>query len=387
MDVDKSEQTNSFNSRMKILMGIPAPGLKGGPPTHLPYLVEYFQKNEEFVIKTFYYGSKKNVRESFFQKIFNTSKVILQFIKLVVSFKPDVIHLNSAFDKLSVIRDVPFSILCRLFSKPVLFKIHGSHYDLLLTNNRFLKILIRLFFWGCTKVGVLSEVEKNEFIRSYGNSDKLVVVKNIVPNINSYVANKSRFTNSKKNYDAIFVSRVEKGKGLEDLLAAVPKIINSYPTFSLAIAGSGSNLQLCVKLAKDLNIQENIIWLGYLNYEELSQALIHSKIFVFPSHFPEGMPMAMINAMVHELPILTTKTRFAVSYLKEKENVIFVDYNDPEEFVKKISYLLENKFLYEQMIRNNIYFLNGFSQENVGKEFSSIYRNMTITKRITEPLR
>ena len=39
-------------------MGIPAPYMLGGPPTHLPFLVDYFKKNSEFEIKTFYFGSK-----------------------------------------------------------------------------------------------------------------------------------------------------------------------------------------------------------------------------------------------------------------------------------------------------------------------------------------
>jgi len=362
---------------MKVLMGIPAPGLKGGPPIHLPYLVEYFEQKDNFIIKTFFYGSQnKGVKENVFNKLLNTSKVLLQFVKLIIVFKPDVIHLNSAFDRKSIIRDVPFSVICKLFSKPVLFKVHGSHYDLLLTRKRVYRLMIRLFFWGASKVGVLSDCERKEFINQFGNSSKLVIVKNIVPGINDALLRTNSLNPLHKKFDALFVSRIEEGKGLEDLLQAIRHVLKSLPKFLLAIAGSGNNLNNCMKLADELDIQKNIKWLGHIQNEDLNQLFDQSKIFVFTSHFPEGMPMSMVEALLHGMPVITTRTRFAVSYLKENENVLFVDQNNACELSEKIIYLLNNKSIHDKMRIKNMNFLSGFAQKRVGEEFSNIYTQM-----------
>lgn len=358
---------------MKLLMGIPAPGLKGGPPTHLPYLVDYFQKEDNFTIQTFYYGSQNaGIPENILKRIINTLKALLKFIRLLIVFRPEIIHLNSAFDKRSILRDFPFAVICKLFSTPVLFKIHGSHYNLLFTKSPFFKTLIKIFFWGSSKVGVLSEFEREEFIQQFENPSKLIVVKNIV----HFNCESIKINSCDKRFDALFVSRIEIGKGLEDLLLSMPNIIKYLPDFILGIAGSGGNMKNCMKLADDLKIQPNVKWLGYLQNENLRQVFNQSKIFVFTSHFPEGMPMSMIEAQCNGIPVITTRNRFARSYLKEDENVIFVDQENPDELSKKIIHLLDNKEKQVTMVKNNFKFLSNFTQDNVGKEFANIYKQM-----------
>lgn len=357
-------------------MGIPAPWVKGGPATHLPALVEYFQTREDFEIKTFYFGSqKKQEVENVFLKLINTSKALLQFIHLIIIFKPNIIHLNSAFDKTSILRDVAFSLVSKLARKPLFFKIHGSHNELLYTKNPVLLFFIRLYFWGSMKVGVLSEIEKNEFILQFGNLSKLLVVKNIVHFTGSEIQINNLAEEGKK-YDALFVSRIEKGKGLEDILQALPIIIKKNPAFILAVAGSGSSLQEYKKIADDLNIQTHIKWLGHVQNQHLFQIFSQSKIFIFPSHYPEGMPMSMVEALIHGMPIITTKTRFAKSYLKEKENVLFIDRHQPEQIADRIFFLENNSSLCGQMKSNNYFFIRNFNQEKVGLEFSKIYYEM-----------
>jgi glycosyltransferase involved in cell wall biosynthesis len=359
---------------MKILMGIPAPWLKGGPPTHLPLLVEYLEKETEFEIKTFYFGSqKRGGRESFLKKIFQTLKTLLKFVHLIVIFRPHVIHLNSAFDRTSLLRDIPFSLISKLARRPLLFKVHGSHNELLHTKNYILVFLIRIYFWGATKIGVLSELEKEEFIEHFGNAFKLIVVKNIVKGTDNRLLKKEKI-NTK--FDGLFVSRIEKGKGLEDLLEALQYVIKINPSFILAIAGDGKDLKQSKRLAEELNIQSNIEWLGYIQNNELKNIYAQSKIFVFTSHFPEGMPMSMVEALLHGMPIITTKTRFAISYLKEEENVLFIESHQPKQIAEKIIYLMNNIEIQNKMRKENNQFVQLFSQEKVGIEFSRIYNQM-----------
>lgn len=357
-------------------MGIPAPWLKGGPPTHLPLLVEYLKKETEFEIKTFYFGSQKSEgAEKLFSKFFHTLKVLFQFIQLIITFKPQIIHLNSAFDKTSILRDIPFCLISKLSGTPLLFKVHGSHNGLLYTKSPILTFLIKLYFFGASKVGVLSEFERNEFIQRFGNASKLIVVKNIVRNANmELIKNNSKM--NPQQYDALFVSRIEKGKGLEDLLHAIPYIIKTYPSFLLAIAGSGRALNQYKKLADNLKIQLHIKWLGHIQNEQLKDLFSESKTFIFTSHFPEGMPMSMVEALFYGIPVITTKTRFAVSYLKEEQNVLFIDTHQPQQIAEKLLYLNNNPSIKAKMTIENKKFLRNFSQKAVGQEFSCLYHEM-----------
>ena len=366
-------------------MGIPAPWLKGGPPTHLPSLVEYFEKDGKYQIKTFYFGSEKqDGNENAIAKIFHTLKILGRFILLIIRFRPQIIHLNSAFDKNSILRDVPFSLVSKLASKPLLFKVHGSHNELLYTKNPVVLFMVRLYFWGASKVGVLSEFEKNEFVQQFGNASKLIVVKNIVKNADAEFKDSSEKINAQ--YDALFVSRIEYGKGLEDLLQAIPLIVETYPSFVLAVAGSGRALNQYKELADELKIQLHVRWLGHIQNEELKNVFKESKIFVFTSHFPEGMPMSMVEALLYGMPVITTKTRFAVSYLKEEQNVLFIERHDAQQIAQKFLYLIDNITIQTKMRKENIDFIRQFSQEKVGNEFSKVYFQM-LHKKSTKILR
>src|SRR5512139_2322408 len=104
------------DKRVRILMGIPSGKIKiGGPVTHLPYLVDYFEKNEKYNLKTFIYGSKLDggsliKKENIWYKFINTLHVFFLFVFKVIIFRPQIIHINTSFNRKGLLRDIPFSL-------------------------------------------------------------------------------------------------------------------------------------------------------------------------------------------------------------------------------------------------------------------------------------
>lgn len=361
---------------MKVLMGIPPKNSKGGPPTHLPYLVDFLDKNKNINLKTFYFGSKSGgKRESNFIKFKNTLFTLLDFIQLVITFSPDIIQLNSAFDKNSLMRDFVFSIVCKILRKNLFFKIHGSHYDLLMTQDKKLLFLIKLYFVGAQKVGVLSEVEKQEFISQFNNPKKMVVVKNIVLPLNELNSPAFWKKDNSKIY-CLFVGRIVEKKGLDDLINALPQILKTIPNFVLVVTGDGTLKSSLQNLAKELKISNSIIWLGYVENKFIVNLFKDSELFIFPTHFPEGMPMVLVEALRSGIPIITTKVRFAESYLKENVNCLFIDKGNHKDISLKVKKILNDSELRKKMKLNNPDFINEFSQDVVGEEFVNIYKEM-----------
>jgi glycosyltransferase involved in cell wall biosynthesis len=361
--------------KFKILMGIPAPWLKGGPPTHLPYLVEYFEELQDFNIKTFYYGSKKNGKEILLGKLLRTFFNIGQYIILIIYYKPDLIHLNSAFGKLSILRDTAFALVSKIFGKKIFFKIHGSHYDLLFTQNFIYLKLIKIYFWSVHKIGVLSEIERMEFIRQFGNDKKIVVVKNIIIECKA-IDGVPVFKKEIDKCYGLYLSRIEEHKGLEDVLNATLIIINSLPNFRLIIVGDGSKLKWYQEYAQNKNLNDYIIWTGYVENSKLSIIYKNVDFYIFSSHFPEGMPMSLMGALSAGLPIISTKVRFVSSYMIEDENYLSIEPDNPKLISEKVFSIFANKIKIEEMRSRNIDFIKAYSKDNVGKEFVKIYKEM-----------
>jgi glycosyltransferase involved in cell wall biosynthesis len=374
------------DKKTKILMGIPSKKIKiGGPIHHLPYLVDYFEKKEQYEIKIFTYGSKIDggslidKKESIFRKILNTLQVFFLFVYQVTVFRPNIIHINTAFDTKSLVRDIPFSLFVFLIRKKLIFKLHGSSYELINTESRFILFLIRLFFLGATKVGVLSGIERDEFVEKFGNAGKMVVVKNIVrPNRPDNITDHQYFKRESSKTYGLFISRIIAGKGLDDIIRALPLVLKTNPGFTMVVAGDGPEKIPLTNLARELNVNDSIIWLGIVKNDHLSQLFLSSDVFIFPSHMPEGMPMSLVEALRSGIPIITTRVRFAVNYLVENQNCLFIEAGDINDINEKISRLLVDKDLQMKMKALNPKMVDNFSEEIVGNEFEVIYRQMLI---------
>ena len=299
------------------------------------------------------------------------------FIYHVAVFRPHIIHINSAFNKNALIRDIPFSLFSFLFRKKLIFKLHGSSYELINTQSMFLLCLIRLFFLGANKVGVLSEIEKDEFIKKFGYPQKMVVVKNIILPIKpNNIKEFNSFRKEPFKTYGLFVSRIIKGKGLDDIIRALPLIMKTYPGFILVVAGDGPEKNWCTNLAIELNVNDSIIWLGFVQNDHLPKVFVSSDFFIFSSHMPEGMPMSLMEALKSGIPIITTRVRFAVNYLVENKNCLFIDAGDINDIADKINKLIANKDLQMKMKTVNPEIVSFFDKEIVGKEFINIYKEM-----------
>jgi glycosyltransferase involved in cell wall biosynthesis len=345
--------------------------------------VDYFEKKELYEIKTFTYGSKIDGgslidnKESIFRKILNTLQVFFFFVYQVIVFRPHIIHINTAFDPKSLIRDIPFSLFAFLFRNKLIFKLHGSSYELLKTQNKFTLFLIKLFFLGATRVGVLSGIEKDEFIKKFGNSNKMVVIKNIVhPNKSIDIKDQLYFRRETSRSYGLFISRIIAGKGLDDIIRALPMVIKTTPGFTMVVAGDGPEKTRLMNLAHELNVNSSIIWLGIVQNEHLAQLFFSSDIFIFSSHMPEGMPMSLVEALRSGIPIITTRVRFAVNYLEENQNCLFIEAGNINDINEKINKLLVDKDLQMRMKTINPKMVENFSEKIVGKEFETIYKQM-----------
>lgn len=105
----------------------------------------------------------------------------------------------------------------------------------------------------------------------------------------------------------IAVSRLVRHKGYPELLAAM----ESVPQAELWIIGErlpsdhGSSLDACFHKARAA-LGSRLKCLGYRS--DIPALLAAADIFTLPSHF-EGLPMSIIEAMLTELPVVSTEIR------------------------------------------------------------------------------
>jgi len=146
-----------------------------------------------------------------------------------------------------------------------------------------------------------------------------------------------------KEHDAIFLGRVEKSKGIADLLAAWQNITKKRARARLIIVGSGSYLSEAEQLASNLGINENVEFTGFVHDEEKYVYLKKSKLLVFPTKAREGWGMVVAEAMACGLPVVCYDNPALVNVFGDCKSVLFTSTGDVDELSSNILKMLENE--------------------------------------------
>ena len=121
---------------------------------------------------------------------------------------------------------------------------------------------------------------------------------NVLSNSNKIINEK---LNSTKNFKLGTIGRLVPGKNYPTMLKAVARIVDIYPSVEFFIVGGGHSDQVLIKMCKNLNIENNVIWLG--RTEHIREFLAKIDLFIFASK-GEGFGLVLLEAMLANKPIL-----------------------------------------------------------------------------------
>lgn len=161
----------------------------------------------------------------------------------------------------------------------------------------------------------------------------------------------------------VMVARMDGLKGHDTLLQATAVLGNAAPTFLLA--GDGARKKELQDLAAELHIADNRVrFLGFR--QDVPDLLAAADFFVLPS-FTEGLPLSILEAMSHRLPIVATNVGGIPELVKDGEHGFLVPPKEPEALANAITRLVDNPDLRVKM--------GEAGYKRVAKDFS--FRRMT----------
>jgi glycosyltransferase involved in cell wall biosynthesis len=148
----------------------------------------------------------------------------------------------------------------------------------------------------------------------------------------------------------LFVGRLYHRKGLETLLRSIPPVLQQFSDVTFAISGTGfkKKEESLRDLAKELDIEDTVKFLGYVPDEKLPHLYAASDIFVLPAIY-ENFPFAILEAQATALPVISTKVGGIPEFLVDNENGFLIDPGDQEQLTQRVLALLQNPELAKEM--------------------------------------
>ncbi|MGA9874086.1 MAG: glycosyltransferase family 4 protein [Rhodococcus sp. (in: high G+C Gram-positive bacteria)] len=103
----------------------------------------------------------------------------------------------------------------------------------------------------------------------------------------------------------LYVGRLEYEKGIQDAIAALPRIRRTHPGTTLAIAGEGTQFGWLAGLARTHRVARAVSFLGSLDHEELLANLHSADAIVLPSRY-EPFGIIALEAAAAGAPLVAS---------------------------------------------------------------------------------
>ncbi|MFI6500789.1 glycosyltransferase [Nonomuraea typhae] len=139
----------------------------------------------------------------------------------------------------------------------------------------------------------------------------------------------------------LFVGRLDEEKRLDDLVRALPYILNDTDA-QIAFVGRGNQRETLEKLAKRIGVAERVFFLGFVPDEQMPQAFAAADVFAMPS-IAELQSIATLEAMASGLPVVVADA-MALPHLVDDNGFLFPP-GDVMALAKNLTALLSDEGL------------------------------------------
>ncbi len=152
---------------------------------------------------------------------------------------------------------------------------------------------------------------------------------------------RKRLLRGKFDHLILFVGRFEDQKDLSTLFRTARKVIQSKPKTLFLIIGDGKKRDELETMAKRLEIENHLLFTGWVDYFDLPKYYAACEAFILTSRY-ETSPRVLIFACLCRKPIVSTEVSGVTDLVKQGENGFIVSVGDVEGLSKGVLRLLEN---------------------------------------------
>lgn len=146
------------------------------------------------------------------------------------------------------------------------------------------------------------------------------------------------------------VKSLEKRYGIEYLIKAFKLLKDEYPNkkLLLKIGGSGQNLDNLINLVDELDLKNEVEFLGRIAPNSIAKIFCSFDVTVFPS-LREGFGVAAIESQACEVPVIVTNVGGHPESLDNNKTGFIVESKNPEQIKEKIVTLMNDENLRKNM--------------------------------------
>lgn len=308
--------------------------------------------------------------------------------KFLDEFAPDVLHIHQEFGiglygyRYAKFRNIPYVYTMHTmyddylyyvvpnFAIPAAKKVAGKYFGLLAKN-------------AAEVTGPSKKVE--QYMRSNGIYRRVHVVPNPV-DLDTFDPEKLNHEESLEirrqlgyadsDFLVSFVGRIGREKGFDTLINYWNEALSDDKDIKLMIIGEGPDRPELMQMVKDLNLEDQIRFIGKIDHHELAPTLFSCDMYVTAS-LSDTNSISMLEAMALGMPVAHIKDELNQGQVVEGVNGYI--YNNAQEMAEKIKLYRasENKDEIKARVRESVASKGAIT---LGRNLEAIY-NLALNKK------
>jgi glycosyltransferase involved in cell wall biosynthesis len=322
-------------------------------------------------------GILSNLKKSFFAKVqlpFFLFSELFGALRLARKERISLVHAHWIMPQ-----GLIALILKKVYNLPYIVTAHGR--DIFPLRSKVLKSLNRIVLKNCDYCTVNSNATKNAILSVYKVKNIKIIPMGV--DLNSFNPNK-RDDSLKKELGIekefiLTVGRLAEEKGTKYLIEAMPSVLKEFPKAKLIVVGYGPEKESLEKLTGELNLRENVNFVGKILHEELPRYYATADLFVGPSIVAksgsaEGLGVVFLESIASGTPVIGSNVGGIPDIIKNHETGILVKQKNSLRIAEGIIKLLKSKELSRYLVKNaRKHVKSNYSWDIVANKFSEVY--------------
>lgn len=189
------------------------------------------------------------------------------------------------------------------------------------------------------------------------------------------------YSESRAGHRLLCVGRLEKYKGLEHVIRALPAILKRYPDTHLEVVGEGPDEERLRGITTELGIQDSVSFTGNLPHVKLLEHYQAASLFVMPAVMPEAFGKVGVEAMSTGTPVIASNIGGITDWLQTGRNGRLTSPGDTSQIADGIIELFSDSALLRQMGKTARTTAERYNVDRHTTDIEQLYRHLLETKK------
>lgn len=178
------------------------------------------------------------------------------------------------------------------------------------------------------------------------------------------------------------LQRLVKVKRVDILIESLKYVLEVNKDVFLVIAGKGPEEQSLKALAKEMGVNNNVVFAKYVPEKDLPKYFAMSDIFIFSSS-NETFGIVMSQAMASGKPIVSVNSTAIPEVVDNGKNGILTDSLDPKEITAAVIELLSDGDILEEYSKNSRNkAIEKYDWEIIAQQYEQVFKELAKGVRI-----